>query len=279
MPDTLLVTALLVAALALGAVVLSRRRLAGVRSRLLTYLAAAAPEMAAVGPTATGIRVRVLGTEIEVDLVTLLRRRPRAGPETVWFDDVLAGIRARVPLPDVPPLALVEDRIMPLVKPRDFVALFERYPAAQRLVSRPLTAGVEITYTIRGVHQLTAVTRRALDTWRLPPDSLHTLAVANLRTQTAHLLEEIGGPRHRYEHLDGLDATRILVADMLVPPGVEKPVAAIPEESVLLLAPAAGAGTLAAEAATLHEKTPRPLSPDVFELTPTGPVPLARQRR
>lgn len=270
MVDTFVVVAVLLITLVLSAVVSAYRRFSAVRTRLLAHLATAAPEIIPDGLTDTGFRVRALGAEIAVDLATHLRRRRRGQAEIAWFDEVTAGIRARVPVPDIPPLALVQDRIIPQLKSRDFVAVFARYPDAQHLVSRPLAAGIEITYAIRGVHQLTAVTQRALAVWRCSADTLHALAMANMRAQTAHLLDEIGGPRRRYEHLDGLDATRILLADLIVPSDVREPVAAIPEESVLLLAPAADAGALAAEAAALYEKTPRPLSRTVFRLGP-GP--------
>jgi hypothetical protein len=273
MPE-LVVTALLVAVvLAIGAAAASYRRFATLRSRFVEHLAAEAPEVSVAALTSTGLRVRVLGTSMDVDLATLARRRPRGGGDRVWLDRILAGIRSSVPIPDAPPFSLVQDRILPQLKPAGYVALLEQYPERVRPVSRPLVPGVVVTYVVSGIHHFTAVTRGSLTTWGQPPDRLHELALANLRARTAHMLEEIGGPQQRYEHLDGLDATRILVADMIVPGAVTDPLVAIPEETVLLIAPATERATLAAEAETRHASSTRPLSPDVFAPTPAGPVP------
>ncbi|MDR7417511.1 MAG: hypothetical protein QN178_01215 [Armatimonadota bacterium] len=272
MLETVIVIAVVVVALAAGAVASSYRRFAGVRSRLLAHLSRAAPEITVTALTDTGFRARALGTEIDLDLATLLRQRPRDRAEPGWFDEIVSGMRARVPVPEAPPFALVQDRVLPQLKPADYVAVFEHYPPAQRLVSRPLDGGVAVTYVIGGVHQYTAVTQHTLGAWRQTADTLHALALENLRAQTRHLLEDIGGPRRRYEHLDGLDATRLLVAEMLVPAGVDDPLVAIPEESVLLVAPSGECASLAAEASARFASAARPLSPAVFKPAPTGPV-------
>jgi hypothetical protein len=266
MVETAVVLVILAAALGIAVVASSYRRFAAIRARLLDRLPDAAPEMTVDGLTDAGFRVRVLGAEVDVDLATLIRRRPRATDEPRWVQDVIDGIRGRIPLPDIPPLALVQDRIVPQLKPSAYVEVFEHYPAGRRMIWRPLTQGVGITYVITGVHQFTAVTDAALDAWRQTPDALHALAVRNLRVQTAHLLAEIGGPRARYEHLDGLDATRILVPDLIAPPGIADPLAAIPEESVLLIAPASAREALAAEAAARYAASTRPLTTALFPL-------------
>jgi hypothetical protein len=274
MLESIIAVAIVLLALAASAVAISYRRFAAVRSRLVTHLARVAPDISVEAPTDTGFRARALGAAIDLDLTTLLRQRPRGQPERAWFDQIVSGLRARVPVPDAPPFALVQDRVLPQLKPATYVAVFEQYPAPQRLVSRPLAPGLAVTYIIGGVHQFTAVTQHMLDAWQQTPDALHALALHNLRAQTRHLLDEIGGPRRRYEHLDGLDATRILVADLLVPGDVADPIIAIPEESVLLLAPAGDRIALAAEAAARADATLRPLSSAIFTVTPTGPVPL-----
>jgi uncharacterized protein YtpQ (UPF0354 family) len=268
--ETAVVIALIATALAISAVAVSYRRFADLRSRLAAHIQASAPEMTVESPTDTGLRLRVLGAEVDLDLASLARRRPREQAERAWFDRIIQEVRATVPAPQVPPLALVRDQIVPLLKPAAYVEVFERYPPGRRLVWRALSEDVRITYALTGIHQFTAVTDTALAAWSLTSDALHALALENLRAQTRHLLDEIGGPRRRYEHLDGMDATRLLVADLIVPEGIVEPLLAIPEETVLLVAPVAERAHLAAESAELHGTTIRPLTPVLFRPTPDG---------
>ena len=270
--ETIAVIVIVAAALLVSAVALSYRRFADARADVLAYLKSAAPEISIEALTDTGFRARVLGAEIDVDLATLLKQRARATPGRAWLDQVLAGIRARVPLPEAPPFALVQGRIVPQVKPASYVDLFEHYPESQRLVWQPLAPGIAVTYVIAGVHQTTTVTRLALAAWAMTAGELHGLAIANLRVQTQYLLEELGGPRARYEHLDGFDATRILIADLIVPGRLADPLIAIPEESVLLVGPRSERASLQAEAAARYAAAARPLSAALFRLGPAGPV-------
>lgn len=264
MLEILVLAVVLAAAVAAGAVAWSYRRFMALRRRALEHLRAAAPEMAVAGLTDVGFTVAVLGTEVEVDLASLARQRPRTEAEAVWLDRVVAGIRAQVPAPRPAPYALVEDRVLPQLKPAAYAEVFDRYPPPLRLVWRPFAPGAVVTYVIGAPHQRTAITAGVLRAWGVDPDALHARALENLRRETAHMLEEIGGPRRRYEHLDGFDATRILVADLIVPEGIADPLVAIPEETVLLIAPASEQAALAAEAATRQAAADRPLSPHLF---------------
>lgn len=272
--ETLIVLAVILAALGLGAFAWSYRRFGATRARLIGYLRTAAPEMTVVGLTDVGFNAQVLGIEVDVDLATLARRRPVGLAETQWFDAVIDGIRAQVPTPSVAPHALVENRLMPLLKPAAYVALLERYPPALRLAWRPLAADIAITYVIAAADRRTAVTSAMLDAWAIGTEVLHERSVDNLRKQTVHLLAEFGGPRARYEHIDGYDATRILVADLVVPPEIADPLIAIPEETVLFAGPASEQAALAAEAAARCRASARPLSARLFRFSPAGPAPL-----
>ncbi len=254
--------------------VLAYLRFLRTRGRLLSYLREAAPELIVRTLTATGFTAVVLGNEVTLDLASLLRRRRRAMPEREWFDQVLEAIRAQAPVAPLPPYALVIDRVLPLLKPEAYARVFERYRPALHLAWRPLPGGIAVTYVIAGRHQRTVITAGALETWQIDMETLHTQAVTNLRAQTAHLLEEIGGRRARYEHLDGADATRILVADLIVPREIADPVIAIPEETVLWIAPVAGRASLAAEAESRHAASTRPISPLLFRASALGPVPI-----
>lgn len=272
MLEIVVVLAVLIGVVAAGAAMRSYRRFAALRARLIAYLKTAAPDITVEGPTDVGFAARVLGAEVAVDVATLARRRPPGSDDAAWFEAVADEIRARVPEPAVPPLALVEDRILPLLKPADYAVLFERYPPALRLAWRPMPPGLAITYFIEGLDRRTAVTASALQAWALTPNALHALAVGNLRAKTTRMLQEIGARRARYEHLDGLDATRILAADLIVPPEIADPIIAIPEESVLLIAPASDRAALAEEAAARYQVSTRPLCPQVLRLTAEGPV-------
>lgn len=272
MAEPVVVIAIVLAALAISAVAISYRRFADLRSRFADYARTAAPEMTIEAPTDTGWRLRILGAEVNLDLASLARRRPRGQAERAWFDQIIDEIRATIPAPRVPPFALVRDQIVPLLKPVGYVEVFERYPQGQRLIWRTLSDHVRITYAVSGIHQFTAITDAALAAWSLTADALHALALENLRAQTRRLLDEIGGPRRRYEHLDGMDATRLLVADLIVPPDITDALLAIPEETVLLAAPAAERADLAAEAAERHTATTRPLTPALFRRRPDGVI-------
>ncbi|MGQ0551510.1 MAG: hypothetical protein ACT4PY_17790 [Armatimonadota bacterium] len=277
--ETLIVLAVVLAALGLGAFAWSYRRFGATRARLIDYLRTAAPEMSVVGLTDVGFSAQVLGIEVDVDLATLARRRPVGLAETQWFEAVIDGIRAQVPAPSVAPYPLVEDRLMPLLKPAAYVALFERYPPALRPAWRPLARDIAVTYAIAAADRRTTVTSAMLDAWAIGTEALHERAVDNLRKQTAHLLAELGGPRARYEHIDGYDATRILVADMVISPEMADPLIAIPEETVLLTGPASEQAALAAEAAARCRVSVRPLSARLFRFSPAGPVLLVESQR
>jgi hypothetical protein len=272
MLDVIIVLGLVIAAVVAAGIIWSYRRFVETRSRLIEHMKNAAPEMIAIGPTDAGFAVSMLGTDVEVDLATLLRRRPARIAERDWFDRVIDDLRTRVPVPEAPPYLLIRDRIVPQLKPTSYVEVFERYPLPLRLVWRPFVPGVAITYVVNNPHDRVLVTARTLEVWGEAPEALHALAVTNLRAHTAHLLTELGGPQRRYEHLDGLDATRILVADLVVPPGIDEPVIAIPEETVMLVAPALDRAALAAETAARYGAATRPICSHVFQVTAAGLV-------
>jgi hypothetical protein len=262
------IVVLIIVALAVGAALFaaSYQRFGRTRERFLAHMRRVAPEVVWRHPTDVGFTVDVLGAEVSVDLASLARTRPPGVPDEVWFDQIIDRIRAQIPAPRTPPFPLVQDRILPLLKPMSFVELFERYPAALRLAWRPLTEDVAVTYVVNARDQRTTVTREMLGAWDQTLDAVHAAAVENLRRHTEHILEEIGGRRTQYEHLDGFDATRLLVADLLVPAEIRDPVVAIPEETVLLVALASEMETLQAESTSRHAASTRPLTPTLFDL-------------
>jgi hypothetical protein len=277
------VVVLVIIAIAVGAALFaaSYRRFSRTRERFLAHMRRVAPEIVWRHPTDVGFTVDVLGAEVSVDLASLARTRPPGASERVWFDQIIDRIRAQIPAPRIAPFPLVQDRILPVLKPMSFVELFERYPAALRLAWRPLTDDVAVTYAVNARDQRTVVTREMLAAWDQSINAIHTVAVENLRRQTEHVLEEIGARRTRYEHLDGFDATRVLVADLLAPAEIPDPVVAIPEETVLLVAPASDWEALQAEAAGRHAASTRPLTPALFDLAGRpyrGPLAASRMR-
>lgn len=271
MLETLIVVLVVLAALAAAGALGVYRRLTGLCHRLAEHIRTAAPEMR-VDLTEAGLAVQVLGTRIEVDLPVLARRRPRGVDERAWFDAIVAGLRSRVPIPDPPPYPLVADRIVPHLKPADYVEVFDRYPPGLRLAWREFAPGVAVIYVIAGLHRWTLVTAAMARAWGLSPQALHEVALANLRAQTVRMLAEVGGPQRRYEHLDGFDAARILAADLVVPPDVADPLVAIPEETVLWIGPASERSALADQARARFQTSSRPLTPHLYRLTPAGAV-------
>lgn len=274
MLESILILAAVLAAALLAWGGSSYRRFIKTRERFLRHLEIAAPEMARGALTASGFVVQVFGVDIDVDFATLARRRLPKTSEGDSFDRIIDDIRAQMRAPAVPPYPLVADRVLPLLKPAAYVGLFERYPDALRLQSSPFAPGVDVTYVIAGPDRRTAVTLGMVRTWGVSRETLHRRAVENLRVQTRHMLAEMGGPRTRYEHIDGYDATRILIADLILPPGVAAPLLAIPEETVLLMASENGGQALATEAAARHDASARPLTKDMFVLSSVGAIPL-----
>lgn len=272
--ETIIVLAVLAASAAGTLTLRTYRRFTRVRDRLLEHLRTAAPDIALRHLTDTGFACEALGVAVDVDLASLLRARPPALAEALWFDQIIDRIRARVPAPRAAPFALVRDRIMPLLKPASYVALFERYPPEVRLAWRTFVEGVAVTYVITALDWRTSVTCGMLEAWAAEPIAFHDIAVSNLRKRTEHILAALDGPRARYEDLDGFDATRILVADLVTPADIDEPLLAIPEETALLIAPASARDSLEAEARRRHASSTRPLAPLLFRLSGTAAVPL-----
>jgi hypothetical protein len=243
------------------------------RDRFRAYLAGH-PDIEWGADTSNGLICAVSGFPLEVDLLeTYVFHLRRREPERVSFDRLVAGLRHRVPPTVPPPLPLVEDRILPLIKREADLVRSAGYRRQHRPVCSPFVDGLVVTYVIEGQFRLTVVTEGMRSAWGLETDALHALALANLRTKTAHLLDELGGPRTEYIALDGFDAARLLVAELIIPPGIADPVLAIPHEHACLIAAAADAGGLAARAAGMHEAAELPLTAQVFTLSPDGPVP------
>ncbi len=274
MVDTIVVVALLAVTLTAALIMGSYRRFGAARKRLLAHIQRRAPEITIRHPTDVGFVADVLGADVTVDLASLLRSQLTKGSEEAWFDQIIAGIRARVPEPKPAPFALVADRVLPLLKPMAYVEIFEQYRPALRLAWSPFAHEIAVTYVITATDRRTTITAGMVAAWSTTVQALHALAVDNLRKQTRHILAEIDGARAQYEHLDGFDATRILVADLILPGGITDPMIAIPEESVLLIAPASAQDVLAVEAAARHAASTRPLSPSVFKIAVPGHDPV-----
>lgn len=249
-----------------------RRQFLRVRAQALASLRGRHPDLTVVGETPEGAIVRLAGVEVRLDLASFFRRSGgRADPAAL--DRLVDEIRAALPPPQPPPLQRVRGHLLPLIKPAAFVALYRRYPPALQLTAQPFAEALAVIYAIEGFHQITYVTDGMLRTWELSAEELHRLALANLRRRTVHLLEELGGPRTIYESLDGFEATRILVPDLVTPLDLEPAVAAIPHEHLLLIAGRDGAARLAGEAAAAFARARFPLTPAVFRLGEASLVP------
>lgn len=229
---------------------------------------AATPDIIVRAYTLTGIAVTVAGHPLTMDLLRPWFRRTARTPA------VLADLlRSRVPPAAIPPLPLVRDGLLPILKRAGALPPPTGYIPANRILREPFDGEVVLAYVIEGWHQVTYVTEGMLAAWSLTRGALHSRALANLRAKTAHLLGEIGGPRRDYIALDGFEAARLLVADLLASPDVVDPVFAIPDEHALHLRPGRDASALEAEAARHLATAAHPLTARLYRWTPAGPVP------
>lgn len=259
--------------LAATAVALVRSVLGFVRFRARVGAAlGAAPDIRWQRWTSRGVAVTVSGHALELDLIpTYVFARRRRPPEEALLEELLDSARRRLPPGPVPPLPLVRDRILPVLKPAGALPPERGYRPDNVLTRRPLDREITIAYVIDAPFRITYVTWGMLGAWGMPDDALHALALENLRARTRRLLEEIGGPRREYAALDGYDAARLLVADLLVPPDLRDPLFAIPHEHACLIAPADRAGDLRAAAARAHRTAPLALTPALFRWTGSAP--------
>ncbi len=227
--------------------------------------------------TPSGAVYAILGYDVGVDLLTTyvyhLRRRD---DESTLLADLAAALRGRLPPVSVPPVLLVRDRILPLLRRTSALPPSTGYRPENRLVRSALDDEVSIVYIIEGQHRFTFVTEGMQTAWGMDRSALHDRALANLRAHTAHILQELGGPQAEYVSLDGLDATRALVADLIVPQGIAQPVLAIPHEHACLIADISSRARLAAQAEAMFQGAQVPLSPRLYRITSEGlrPEPL-----
>jgi hypothetical protein len=230
--------------------------------------------------TPSGAVYAVLGYDVDVDLLTTyvyhLRHRD---DESVLLADLAAELRGRVPPVSIPPALLVTDRILPLLRRTSALPPSSGYRPENRLVRSVLDEEVSIAYIIEGQHRFTFVTEGMQTAWKMERSALHAQALANLRAHTAHILEELGGPQAEYVSLDGLDATRALVADLIVPGGIAHPVLAIPHEHACLIADVSSRAQLAAQAEAMFQSAEVPLSPRLYRMTSDGLRPLPQSPR
>jgi hypothetical protein len=188
---------------------------------------------------------------------------------------VADALRGRVPPAAIPPRPRVKDRNLPVLKGLRALPPERGYLAENVLLRRALDREVSIAYVIEGQFRMTYVTAGMLRGWQMEEDALHSLAEDNLRQRTRHLLDEIGGPRREYLALDGYDAARLLVADLLVPPGLRDAIFAIPHEHACLLAPADERAALREAAEAAYRAADLPLTSALYRWAGTRPERLA----
>ena len=227
-----------------------------------------------VRDTAAGMVCAVLGYNLEIDLLsTYAVRWRRRLSEAALFEELAAALRQQVPPVVPPPFPLVRDRVIPLLKRTAALPPLTGYVHENRMVRRTLDDQISIVYVIEGHHRMTLVTEAMPEAWQITLDELQQLAVRNLRARTRHILDEIGGPRAEYVSLDGFDAARLLVADLMVPAGVVDPLLAIPHEHACLIAPTAERHQIARRAQSMFETSRVPLTSRLYRPSPSGPVP------
>src|SRR5205807_1416106 len=219
------------------------------------------------------IRLQDVRVEMPVDAVLAPPRRRRGRMDDIVGFSPRRALRRQVPAVTPPPFPLVRDRIFPLLKRTAALPPEAGYVRGNRIVRRPLDDQISVAYVIEGQHRMTLVTDAMPESWQVTTDHLHRLAVDNLQTRTRHILDEIAGSRTEYVSLDGFDAARLLVAGLIIPPGMADPLLAIPHEHACLIAPATEIDRLAAKADELFTSAQSPLTPRLYRVGPDGPVP------
>ena len=248
------------------------RRYDHFRAWTITRLRDAHPDLLIEWATPTVLTGRLMGVPVRLDFPTLFRRL-RGRAETAALDGVIDRMRAAIPAPDPPPFAYVRGAILPLIKRAAFAEVYQRYPLPLRPAALPFAEDLVVVYAVLGFQQITFVTAGMQQTWQVGAADLHRLALENLRRRTEHLLAELGGPQTAYEHLDGFEASRILIPDLVAPSRGGDPLLAIPDEHVLLVAGADEAERLAKAAGDAYAAARSPLTPAIFRLREASLVP------
>ncbi|MBP1467694.1 DUF1444 family protein [Candidatus Chloroploca sp. M-50] len=110
-------------------------------------------------------------------------------------------------------------RVYPMLKPIQLlVAIRER--KLPMIVYRPFLADLMLTYVIDEQASIAYLNDDHLERWDLAEHDLHTTAIANLRQRTeektSYTIAGEGASRLLiYNTLDGFDATRLLLANLL----------------------------------------------------------------
>ncbi len=244
------------------------------RTRVFAYLSGC-PDIRWSEKTPTTVACAVLGYPLEADLLTtyIYQRRTRMD-ETRLLQDFVHELRSQVPPVPVPPFTQVRELIFPSLKRTERVIPAAGYRPENHVVQTALDLDVRVIYVIDSFRGLLFITEGMMIEWKIERDVLHTLALANLRRRTQHMLDELGGRRTEYVALDGYDATRILIADLIVPDMIDQPVIAIPHEHACLIGRLHDAPILAARAASEYQRARVPLTPRLYRPTPAGPVPF-----
>ena len=249
-----------------------RRRYDGFRFWAVARLRDVYPDLAVEHETPAEITGRLAGVPVRLDLASLFRQL-KGHPGGAALDQVVDAMRAALPAPESPPFHSVRAAVLPLIKPAAFAEVYRRYPPVLHLVTLAFAEGLVVVYVILGFQQIIYVTTGMQQAWQTTTEELHRLALENLRRRTEHLLMELGGPQAAYAHLDGFEAARILIPDLVTPPGVADPLLAIPDEHILLAGGARDAARLAQEAAAAYAGARSPLSPAIFRLREASLVP------
>jgi uncharacterized protein YtpQ (UPF0354 family) len=119
----------------------------------------------------------------------------------------------------LPPFAQLAPRVMPMLKRPDVLAQV-RERKLPMLVWTSFLADLIITYVVDEARSLSYINEEQLEQWELGEQELHAQAVANLRQRTIEKAQvtTVGEGAQRlyiYSSLDGYDATRLLLPDLM----------------------------------------------------------------
>ncbi len=190
------------------------------REAFTTFVAAAlaqAPDIEVLSQTTLSLGIRANGVEGQMNLDNAYAQYCRA-PEALdkLTDFLVSQVQSFSQTIETPPLTDAIGSLYPQVKPISYLEMV-RAQGIPSLVSRPLVADLVITYVMDRPDSMIPITVRHTATWQIDEPTLHQIAMSNLAGRETEYSVGGQGPHQLFfcQSMDGYDATRILLADLL----------------------------------------------------------------
>ena len=166
------------------------------------------------------IEMRVKGLAVRAGLENFYRAYSEQPDQLdTVLEHVLAAARGFVPDRSVSSYDSLKERIFPMIKPLAMLAQV-RERGLPMLAYQLFLSDLIVTYVINEPKSVVFLTEEHLERWEVSEAVLHTQALANLRrmTDAERNYKTIGSGAQRlffWDTLDGYDATRLLLTNML----------------------------------------------------------------